>query len=65
MISRSEEAIMISQPSLAWRMLSRMVDRLLTELTEDDLSDLHEKVQRERNRRFLASRHRPSEVNHP
>ncbi len=53
---------MISKPSPAWKMLSRMVDTLMAELSDDDLDDLHQAVQRERTRRFLESRHERSEV---
>ncbi len=47
---------MISKPSPAWKMLSRMVDRLIGELSPDDLDDLYTRVQTERNRRFKVSR---------
>jgi hypothetical protein len=53
---------MVSKPTPAWKMLSRMVDRLMVELSQDDLDDLYTRVQTERNRRFLASRrHYPHE----
>ncbi len=47
---------MISKPSPAWAMLSRVLDRLLSELSEDDLSDLFTRLEQERNRRWLMSR---------
>jgi lipopolysaccharide biosynthesis regulator YciM len=45
---------MVSKPTPAWKMLSRMIDRLMAELSPDDLDDLHTRVQTERNRRFAA-----------
>jgi hypothetical protein len=39
-------------------MLGRMMDKLMVELSEDDLDDLYSRVEAERNRRFLASRRR-------
>jgi hypothetical protein len=47
---------MISKATPAWRMLSRMVDTLMVELSLEDLDDLYSRVQAERNRRFLESR---------
>jgi hypothetical protein len=47
---------MISKPSPAWAMLSRVLDRLLAELSEDDLSDLFTRIEAERHRRWLLSR---------
>ncbi len=54
---------MISKPSAAYRMLSRVMDNLLHEISDDDLADLHQRVETERNRRFVASRQRdPADV---
>ncbi len=53
---------MVSKPTPAWRMLSRMLDKLLAELSCDDLDDLHQRVQTERNRRFLESRRTPERI---
>jgi hypothetical protein len=47
---------MISKATPAWAMLSRVLDRLLSELSEDDLSDLFTRIEQERTRRWLMSR---------
>ncbi len=49
---------MVSKPTPAWRMLSRMIDKLMAELSPDDLDDLFCRVQAERNKRFMESRRR-------
>jgi hypothetical protein len=46
---------MIAQPTSTWRILSRLLDRFIGELNNDDLDDLHLRVERERTTRFLAS----------
>jgi hypothetical protein len=47
---------MISRPSTVWQMLARILDRFIAELNDDDLCDLYERVQVERQKRWLASR---------
>jgi hypothetical protein len=46
-MSRSKGDAMVSKPSPAWAMLSRVLDRLLSELSEDDLSDLFARLEAE------------------
>jgi hypothetical protein len=41
-------------------MLSRIVDRLMAELSDEDLDDLYVKVETERTRRFNEHRYRTS-----
>jgi hypothetical protein len=50
---------MISKPSAAWRMLQRVLDNLLPDLNDDDLSDLFMLIERERARRFVISQSQP------
>jgi hypothetical protein len=46
---------MISRPSRTWHMLAKIIDELLGQLSDDDLSDLHQCVETERQKRWLAS----------
>ncbi len=53
----AEEApTMISKPSRTWAMLSRTLDALLESLSDDDIADLHGRIETERTRRFIESR---------
>jgi hypothetical protein len=45
----------IRKPSGAARLLHRVLDNVLSQMNDDDLSDLFERVQTERQRRWIAS----------
>jgi hypothetical protein len=54
---------MVGNASKAWSVLKRVLDSLLSELSDDDLDRLHQAVEAERYRRLQQRRQNPEVIN--